>query len=64
MLIAFIYSIVDELIPMVQHKNHTRRHDHQPQMYKTNTPYILKQSLNGSRQGLNPGPFVVTHFAI
>ena len=27
------------------------------QVDETNTPYILKQSLIGSRQGLNRGPF-------
>ena len=37
--------------------NHTRRHGHQPQIYETNTPYILKLSLIGSRWGLNPVPF-------
>ena len=32
-------------------------HDLQPQIYETNTLYILKQSLIGSKRGLNPGPF-------
>ena len=36
--------------------NHIRRHGYQPPIYKSDMPYILKQSLIESRRGLNPGP--------